>query len=69
MNRRIQIRYGERYGLSIQSSPGRGTTVTLRLPAQGGRKIMIRILAVDDEPLMLEYLERFLTNLSAMGCG
>lgn len=39
VNRRIQIRYGERYGLSIQSSPGRGTTVTLRLPAQEGEKL------------------------------
>lgn len=28
---------------------------------------MIRILAVDDEPLMLEYLERFLTNLFGDG--
>ena len=39
VNRRIQIRYGERYGLSIQSSPGRGTKVTLRLPAQEEGKL------------------------------
>ncbi len=31
--RRIHILYGERYGVLIESKPGRGTKVTIRLPA------------------------------------
>jgi len=30
--RRIQAIYGERYGVSVDSVPGEGTTVTVRLP-------------------------------------
>lgn len=33
VHRRIQLNYGEGYGLSIVSRTGKGTTVTLRLPA------------------------------------
>jgi two-component system sensor histidine kinase YesM len=32
INSRLRAYYGEDYGLSIQSSPGLGTTVTLRMP-------------------------------------
>lgn len=32
VNRRIQILYGETYGLHIESVPGQGTTVTVTLP-------------------------------------
>jgi sensor histidine kinase YesM len=32
INSRLRAYYGEGYGLSIQSSPGIGTTVTLRMP-------------------------------------
>lgn len=32
VNRRIQILYGETYGLHIESEPGQGTTVTVTLP-------------------------------------
>lgn len=34
INQRIQLRYGEEYYMKIDSSPGEGVTVTLRLPAQ-----------------------------------
>lgn len=33
VNRRIKLYYGEEYGLDVQSEPGRGTKVTLRMPA------------------------------------
>ena len=32
VNQRIKRKYGERYGLSIQSSPGEGTRVIVRMP-------------------------------------
>lgn len=32
IHRRIRLYYGDRYGLSIDSRPGRGTSVTIRLP-------------------------------------
>lgn len=32
VNSRIQLAYGEAYGLSITSEPGNGTTVTVRIP-------------------------------------
>lgn len=32
IHRRIRLYYGEHYGLTIKSSPGRGTSVTVRLP-------------------------------------
>jgi two-component system sensor histidine kinase YesM len=30
-NTRLKLLYGQDYGLSIESEPGRGTTVTIRL--------------------------------------
>ena len=33
VNRRIQIYFGNEYGLNIQSEPDEGTTVTIRIPA------------------------------------
>ena len=32
VHRRLQYSFGEGYGLAIQSQPGQGTTVTVRLP-------------------------------------
>lgn len=32
ISRRVQLKYGMTYGLSLQSTPGQGTKVTLRLP-------------------------------------
>jgi len=32
VNRRIQLAYGDSYGIEIDSKPGEGTTVTVRLP-------------------------------------
>lgn len=34
VHRRLQYEFGERYGLSIASTPGEGTTVTILLPAE-----------------------------------
>ena len=33
-HRRLQVAYGERYGLTFRSAPGRGTEVTVRIPAK-----------------------------------
>jgi len=32
VSRRIRLHYGDGYGLTIESAPGRGTTVTVRIP-------------------------------------
>jgi len=32
VNQRIRLNFGEAYGLTVQSSPGKGTTVILRMP-------------------------------------
>jgi two-component system, sensor histidine kinase YesM len=32
INERIQLAFGKEYGLSYESTPGAGTTVTIRLP-------------------------------------
>lgn len=34
VHRLLQLSFGQNYGLSIQSSPGEGTTITMRLPEQ-----------------------------------
>lgn len=37
VHRRIRIAYGEPYGIAdIQSAPGQGTTVSIRIPKRGG---------------------------------
>ena len=36
VHRRLQYIFGEAYGLSIESTPGAGTTVTVRLPGREG---------------------------------
>lgn len=36
VHRRLQYSFGEAYGLSIQSAPGAGTTVVVRLPCRQG---------------------------------
>ena len=33
-HRRLQVAYGEQYGLTFRSAPGRGTEVTVRIPAK-----------------------------------
>ena len=33
VQQRVQLYYGEQYGLHIESEQGRGTVVTLRIPA------------------------------------
>lgn len=41
VHNRIRLNYGERYGLSVESSLGIGTTITLRMPAviqEGGER-------------------------------
>lgn len=34
VHRLLQLSFGQEYGLSIQSTPGKGTTITMRLPKQ-----------------------------------
>lgn len=34
VHRLLQLSFGPDYGLTIQSSPGQGTTITMRLPRQ-----------------------------------
>lgn len=38
VNRRIQLLYGNEYGLSVKSQPGAGASVTLSLPADTGQE-------------------------------
>ena len=38
VHERIRLIYGDRYGISIDSQVGRGTTVLLHFPQDGGRK-------------------------------
>jgi two-component system sensor histidine kinase YesM len=37
VNRRLKIRFGECYGLEVESAEGRGTRVTIRLPKPAGK--------------------------------
>ncbi|HHW44785.1 MAG TPA: histidine kinase [Desulfotomaculum sp.] len=37
VQKRCRLHFGPSYGISITSTPGRGTTVTLRLPVQAGK--------------------------------
>lgn len=38
VHRRLQYSFGPGYGLELESRPGEGTTVTVRLPGQNGKK-------------------------------
>ena len=38
VHRRLQYSFGEPYGLSIDSTPGQGTTVIIRLPGDPNKK-------------------------------
>lgn len=38
VNDRIQLNFGEEYGLEIQSCKGEGTEVIMKIPAMDGRK-------------------------------
>ena len=38
VHRRLQYSFGERYGLTIRSTPGQGTTVEIRLPGDATKK-------------------------------
>ena len=40
--RRVKLKYGEAYGLTIESRDGEGTTVILRLPLEGGAPCSVR---------------------------
>ena len=37
VDERIKLFFGEAYGLTIESEPGKGTTVTVTIPFQEGR--------------------------------
>jgi len=37
VNKRIKVKYGEQYGISIWSKPGQGTKITLSLPYAAGK--------------------------------
>ncbi len=36
INKRIELMYGEQYGLSFRQNEGRGTCVEIRLPGEDG---------------------------------
>lgn len=38
VHKRLQYNFGEAYGLSIESEPDIGTTVTIRLPGPDSQK-------------------------------
>jgi two-component system sensor histidine kinase YesM len=38
VEQRIRLHYGDAYGITVQSVPGGGTTVTLRFPARKGEE-------------------------------
>lgn len=48
---RIQLCYGENFGLKLNSNLGVGTTVTIIIPAceLNGEKLMYKVLIADDE--------------------
>ena len=41
IHRRIRLYYGPDYGLTLQSSPGRGTSVTVRIPKVQNQKEIV----------------------------
>ena len=40
--RRVKLKYGQAYGLTLSSALGEGTSVTLRLPKEGGKACIAR---------------------------
>lgn len=42
VNNRIQLNYGEAFGLHISSCPGEGTSVTIRMPAESYRDVPVQ---------------------------
>ncbi|WJH36656.1 histidine kinase [Paenibacillus sp. CC-CFT747] len=56
VNNRIKYAYGPEYGIaSIDSAPGRGTKVTVKVPAKG--IAVYKVLLVDDEKWIVESLK------------
>ena len=73
---RLRATFGERYALTIESEPGRGTTVVMTVPNLAGSEALalthdrgaavtadrLTVLAVDDERSQLEDLARLLRS-------
>ena len=57
VHRRIQLHFGEAYGLKIDSEWQKGTTVTILLPVQ-----KMKIVIVDDEPKIRNGLSKLLSS-------
>lgn len=53
VQRRIQLRFGERFGLSVESEPDVGTEVTIRLPAIPATEENLRLLEEGKKPEQL----------------
>ncbi len=49
---RLKYTFGTNYGLRIDSKEGEYTTMTVVLPFERRKTIMIKLLIADDEPLV-----------------
>lgn len=58
VNKRIKLKYGSGYGIKVDSMQGQGTAVYVLYPKldSEGATWMYKVLIVDDEPLVREYL-------------